>query len=191
MNFEHALNWILTPENALSAAQVFAALVTAAATYALWRVTRVLAIETSELANMTSKPFVVGTLESSGASPSALNLVLRNTGNAAAFDIQLKLTPPLPDHHGNVDPDSTETTKEISLLPPGQVLPLTGVMGREIHGVVYDVTVSWTKEPGGANRDSLDYKVSTKEGFSGGWNAKNMHHVATELQKIRENMRGQ
>jgi hypothetical protein len=168
MDFNEVISWLIAPDNALAIAQVFAAFVTAAATFALWRVTRILAAETADLAAMTSKPFVVGALEASGASPIALNLVLRNTGNAAAFDIQLKLEPALPDFNGYVDPSKTETTKELSLLPPSQALPLQGVMGRDINEVVYSVTVSWAKRPKESDRETLTYSIRAADGFSGG-----------------------
>lgn len=93
MWFENLLKWFAVADNALSFAQLVAAFVTALATFALWRVTRVLAVETKTLAAMTSRPFVVCSLESSGASAIALNLTLRNTGNATAFDVKLELSP--------------------------------------------------------------------------------------------------
>ena len=99
MNFEELFrdvgSWLIEGANLLAFAQLIAAFVTALATIALWRVTKLLANETSVLAEMTSRPFVVCALESSGASAIALNLVLRNTGNAAAFDIEVEISPPL------------------------------------------------------------------------------------------------
>ncbi|UXS45927.1 hypothetical protein [Agrobacterium tumefaciens] len=88
--------WLTQPGNLLTLAQVLAALVTAFATWALWRVTKVLAVETSALAKMTSNPFVVCYLRSGHSNPKAMNLTLENTGNATAFDIQLRVTPALP-----------------------------------------------------------------------------------------------
>lgn len=52
---DSAVAWLAEAANALAAAQLFAALVTAAATFALWRVTRVLSVETKTLAAMTSR----------------------------------------------------------------------------------------------------------------------------------------
>lgn len=80
MTYEGIVEWFLHAANLLAFSQLIAAAVTAWATFALWRVTRVLAVETKTLAAMTSRPFVVCSLESSGASAVALNLTLRNTG---------------------------------------------------------------------------------------------------------------
>jgi len=94
---ESVVAWFAKPENALAFSQLAAAAVTAIATIALWRVTRVLAVETKTLAAMTSQPFVVGTIENAGVSAhTVLNFVLRNSGNATAFDVRAKITPAIP-----------------------------------------------------------------------------------------------
>ena len=123
--------------------QVVASLVTAAATYALWRATKVLAVETTILAKMTAQPFVVSWLESSAALANALNLTLRNTGNATAFDVKLKLSPALPTPIGNPPDSPEETTFETSFLPPGQVLPIQGVLYRNLQHKLYTGQISW------------------------------------------------
>lgn len=191
MSFDAIIAWFSDGENSLAAAQVAVALVTALATLALWRVTRVLAVETSALAKMTSRPFVVGALESSGASATALNLTLRNTGNATAFDIKLEMSPALPKPNGDKPEDDTLTTHEISLLPPEQALHIQGVMGPEVHDKVFAVTVSWAGIPGASDRETLSYKIEAKDGFRGGWNTKGPHHIAEELEKLRKQMQKQ
>lgn len=109
--------WVIA--NFVTLTQVLAALVTAVATIALWRVTRVLAIETTTLAKMTAQPFVVCWLESSASSAIALNLTLRNTGNATAFDIRMVLTPALPENPNQAPTENnSETVFRTSLLPP-------------------------------------------------------------------------
>jgi len=78
---ENVVAWFTVGANILTVAQLVAAFVTAIATIALWRVTRVLADETKTLAAMTSRPFVVSSFESSEADPTAIDVVFRNTGN--------------------------------------------------------------------------------------------------------------
>lgn len=187
------IEWLYTvleyvETNALSLAQLFAALITAAATFALWRVTRVLAAETTVLAKMTAQPFVVCWLESSSASSIALNLTLRNTGNATAFDIQLRLSSALPMPSGEASDNPSETTFATSMLPPGQALKTQGVMGRDLHDQVYRAQISWTTRPGEHEREVLEYSFEPKDGFRGGWNVKGVHHIAEELEKIRRQL---
>lgn len=188
MSFDAIAAWFTDGENLLAAAQVVAALVTALATLALWRVTRVLAVETSALAKMTSRPFVVGALESSGANPKALNLTLRNTGNATAFDIKLEMSPPLPKPNGDKPKGETFTRHEISLLPPEQALHIQGVTGPDVYDEVFAVTLSWAGMPGASDRETLSYKIKFKDGFRGGWGTKGLHHIAEELEKLRKQM---
>lgn len=123
--------WLTQPGNLLTLAQVLAALVTAFATWALWRVTKVLAVETSALAKMTSNPFVVCYLRSGHSNPKAMNLTLENTGNATAFDIQLRVTPALPGPNSNGVVEKDATTFECSLLPPGKDLVIQAVLSTE------------------------------------------------------------
>lgn len=107
-----------------------ATLLTAIATIALVWFTGVLAKETRVLAARTSQPFVICTLESSEASKTAFNQVIRNTGNAAAFNIEIKIDPKLPKLNGGGEHPNLRT---VSLLPPGRSLELTAVTGRDIH----------------------------------------------------------
>ncbi len=183
MSFDAIWAWFCDGENFLAATQVAVGLVTAAAAVALWHATRELAKETSVLAKMTSRPFVVCALESSDADATALNLTLRNTGNATAFDIKLEMSPALPKPNGDKPEDDTLTTHEISLLPPEQALHIQCVKGPEVHGKVFAVTVSWADMPGASDRQNLSYKIEAKDGFRAGWNTKGPHHIATELER--------
>lgn len=135
---------------------------------------------------MTSRPFVVCGIESSLADPTALNLVIRNTGNATAFDIKATITPPLPKPNGEPNEDATQTELEISFLPPGQVLPRKGVMSRDIPQTNFSVVVSWSLEPHSTNRETLEYSIEASDGFRGGWNEKGLHQIAQEIEKIRK-----
>lgn len=186
MTFGSIVEWFSQGANALAFSQLVAAGVTAIATIALWRVTRVLAVETKVLAKMTSQPFVVSSFEFSGADPTALNLTLRNTGNATAFDVKFRITPAPPKANGQPSKNPEEKTYEISLLPPGQMLPLQGVMGRDVKEATYEVWISWSQLPGGKDREQLNYKTEPKDGFRGGFHTKNVHHVANEIERLRQ-----
>ncbi|MFD1482550.1 hypothetical protein [Paracoccus nototheniae] len=188
MSVEAVQQWFSNGANVLVAAQVFAGVVTALATIALWRVTRVLAVETKVLAKMTSQPFVVLNFESSGADPTAINLTLRNTGNATAFDVKLRITPAPPQANGQPAANPEQKAAEVSLLPPGQVLPLQGVMSRDVGDAVYEVWVSWSRMPGSSEREELTYKTEPEHGFRGGFHTKNVHHVVAEIEKLRKEL---
>jgi hypothetical protein len=186
--FENAVAWFAEAANALVFAQLVAAFVTAIATIALWRVTRVLAVETKTLAAMTSRPFVVCSAESSPVSANSFNLVLRNTGNATAFDVKLQLSPPIANPDGSPLADETMTSWEVSLLPPGQALTKYAGFGPDIHDKTYTAKVSWASLPGASVRESLAYEFEAKDGFQGGVITKGPHHIAEELERLRKQL---
>ncbi len=177
--------WLTQPGNLLTLAQVLAALVTAFATWALWRVTKVLAVETSALAKMTSNPFVVCYLRSGHSNPKAMNLTLENTGNATAFDIQLRVTPALPGPNSNGVVEKDATTFECSLLPPSKDLVIQAVLPTEAYEQRFNVDMSWSSRPGDAKREKLSYWFGATDGFRAGWRTKGLHEIADELEKIR------
>lgn len=172
--------------NFVTLAQVLASGVTAVATYALWRATRVLAIETAVLANMTAQPFVVCWLRSSSAGANTMNLTLRNTGNATAFDVKLRVSPALPEPNAVSKATSDESTFDASLLPPGESLPVWPVLSNELQGAEYSAEVSWSRTPGAAERQELRYRFSAKDGFHAGWTVKGTHQIAQEIEKLRK-----
>ncbi|MES2969205.1 MAG: hypothetical protein V4804_10705 [Pseudomonadota bacterium] len=186
MWIESVVAWLAKPENALAFSQLAAAAVTAIATIALWRVTRILAVETKTLAAMTSRPFVVCSAESSPISANSFNLVLRSTGNATAFDVRVQLSPPIANPDGSQLADDTMTSWEVSLLPPGQALTKYVGFGPDIHDKTYSANVSWASLPGSSARESLSYKFQGKDGFQGGVIAKGPHHIAEEFEKLRK-----
>jgi hypothetical protein len=185
MIFDDIVKWFSNSRNILIFAQLIAAFITALATLALWRVTRVLAVETALLAKMTARPFVVCGLESSPVDATALNLVLRNTGNATAFDITAKISPQLPNANGTLTEGKADTSIEVSYLPPTQAMPRQLVMSRDIVDKKYAVEISWALFPHSAERETLAYNFEGKDGFHGGASEKGIHHVAQELEKIR------
>ena len=172
----------------LAGAQVLAAFVTALATLALWRVTKVLARETSTLARMTSQPFVVCSLESSIANPRALDLVIRNTGNATAFDIEFRVSPALPNPDGSEPEDASGADYKVSLLLPEQRLPIHGVLVHNVSNNSYTASGSWAKRPASPDRESIAYQFRPEDGFQGSWRTKGLHQIGNELERIRERM---
>ncbi|ANG96764.1 hypothetical protein A8A54_09955 [Brucella pseudogrignonensis] len=184
-SYQSILSWMSDSANFLTLAQLFAALITAAATIALWRVTRVLAVETKTLAKMTAQPFIVCSLRSSAADATALDLIIQNTGNAVAFNIKVVITPPLPAYNGSTSDEITETVIEISMLPPSLNFQKQGVMGRYVHDKTFAAHIEWASLPQGSQIESLDYQFKADDGFRGGWNVKGMHQLVEEVAKIR------
>jgi hypothetical protein len=187
MWIENAVAWFAVAANTLAFAQLLAAFVTAIATFALWRVTRVLAVETKTLAAMTSHPFVVASFEPSAADSGAFDVVLRNTGNSTAFNIKLTFTPALRTDQEQED-GKEETSFDVSILNPGQGLPLLGVMYRDAPETNFAVSLSWSSTPSSKERERLEYVTKIYTGISRGWNVKSTNEIANELEKIRKHL---
>lgn len=175
-----------SPSNLMAVAQVVAAFVTALATIALWHVTRILAVETKVLSSMTSRPFVIFTIESSLADPTAMDAIVSNTGNATAFDVVVNISPPLPKPNGQRPERETDTELNMSLLAPGRSIPNRGVMSRDVYNQNFLIHVSWSSLPGSSLRESTSYSIEARDGFKGGWGVKGQHQIAEELEKIRK-----
>ncbi|MEF9793102.1 hypothetical protein [Escherichia coli] len=81
-----------------------AALLTAVATFFLWRVTRLLADETKRMVDASVQPHVVVTLEPNSWAAFYFDINIANTGNAPAYDIEIGFNPPLvnAEHRKNI-----------------------------------------------------------------------------------------
>ncbi len=158
MNGETALLW----------AQVAMAGATALATVGL-------VIFTWMLAERSSQPHVVATLEANQWSISHVDLVLANTGNAAAYDITLSFNPPL---------TSDRITKRnkglpfaaMTVLKPGQSFSSFVGNYQEFKDVEYTIKLMWRRKPKGWRHESNEYKFCIDQ-FAG---------IANEVKKIRE-----
>ncbi len=81
MNTDQVISLLVAGTGAL------ATVLTAVATYFLFRVTRVLAVETKRMAEASAQPHVVATLVPNRWSLNYFDLNVDNTGNATAYDI--------------------------------------------------------------------------------------------------------
>lgn len=147
----------MSPTEWIAVASIIAASATAIATGVLVAVTWILAKETRKLAEATSAPRVIATLEPSPWSIIHTNLVLQNAGTGTAYDIKAEFNPALKmDREGEIiDLES----RSLSVLKPGSSfsLFLRGFQNLDKH--VVDVTVSWSRVPGGGVREVNSYRL--------------------------------
>jgi hypothetical protein len=126
---------------------ILTALVTAGATIALWRVTKVLADETKRMASATAQPQVVVNIESNDWSYIHADMHVTNTGNSTAFDIGIEFDPPLIVELDNSQSTAAVPFKNISVLKPGQSLASwIGRMSSYLDST-FVVKVSWRSTP--------------------------------------------
>ncbi|WYX16393.1 hypothetical protein WJ974_07885 [Achromobacter xylosoxidans] len=121
------------------------ALVTAIATFFLWRVTKTLAHETTRMVEAAAQPHIVVTITPNHWSLNHFDIHVDNTGNATAYDIKVSFDPPL---------ENGETRgahlaipfQNISVLKPGQGMA-SHLSGYEsLKNKNYRITISWKRD---------------------------------------------
>ncbi|MEM8311266.1 hypothetical protein Q4R83_05705, partial [Morganella morganii] len=124
---------------AITITSVIAALVTAVSTFFLWRVTRMLAVETKKMAESASQPHIVITLEPTDVSINHFNMVISNTGNATAYNIISDITPSIN--------DKPIPFQNVSVLKPGDSIKSFFTSFFEIKNKEFKITTTWLKKP--------------------------------------------
>ena len=129
----------------------WAALLTAVATFFLWRVTRLLADETKRMVDASVQPHVVVTLEPNSWAAFYFDINIANTGNAPAYDIEIGFNPPLvnAEHRKN----KGIPFSKVSVLKNGHSLNSSLCKYEQIKDQVYSVSISWSKQPGSTERE--------------------------------------
>ncbi|SFW56238.1 hypothetical protein [Pseudomonas sp. NFACC10-1] len=149
-------SWV---NDAFSAGGVIATVVTAVATIFLWRVTKLLAKETTRMAEASDQPHVVATLTPNRWSLQHYDLAVDNTGNATAYDIRIDFNPPLENGQGR-QKDAKIPFERVSVLKPGQGLRSYLADINVLRGKSFEVTISWRHgskaKPREANVYTLD-----------------------------------
>lgn len=138
---DSAQTWITT---FIAFGGLLGTLVTAVATLFLWRVTKLLAVETKRMAEASAQPHVVATLDPNRWSMRHFDLKVDNTGNATAYDIKVDFTPPLINGEGRAG-GMAVPFENISLLKPGQGVSSYLAEYPLVRKQVYSVRVSWRR----------------------------------------------
>lgn len=175
-----------TAQNLLVVAQVVGAFVTAGATIALWRVTQALVDETKRMAQATSQPHIVATIEPNRWSMRFLDLIVENTGNAPAYDIHVGFNPPL-DFDREVRAEIVPL-QSISTLKPGmRISTYLGRFGSQ-QQKKFTVSVRWKRSPYDQGDESYTYQLdmSDYEGIGRLGEGDPLVQIANQIKKMRE-----
>ena len=180
---QDCIDWIIESITFIDLVQVLATSVIAFATFVLWLATRNLARASKQ------KPFAVCFMESSLHSLHAVNVMVKNTGNAAAFDIKVNITPALPKVGVQCDYE-TETNRKISILAPDQPLSCAAFQIQETPEDIkkyplkeFNVIVSWASKPKGQNRETISYTIGNIDDFRRKWTDNGLHEIHQALEK--------
>lgn len=178
--------WLISA-NWSAVGQTAAALVTASATIALVFATVVLARETRNMADRAARPHVVVTIESNQWAINHADVRVANTGNAAAYDIQITFEPQLP-HFRDTRSTPFQT---ISVLRPGQEM-ISHIDKFSKLSDKYVVAIDWRRAPKEGKRESLNYELNIDEleNIARLGASTPLIQIASEIKKMREDMHG-
>jgi hypothetical protein len=149
-------SWI---SNAIAFAAALGTAVTAVATYFLWRVTKVLAHETTRMAEASSQPHIVATLKPNQWTMRHFDLHIDNTGNGTAYDVSVEFDPPLLSG-GARHVESGVPFRRVSVLTPGQRLSSYLCDFATVKGTTYKVKISWRRNASSSTEEHNEYTLS-------------------------------
>jgi hypothetical protein len=174
-------------------AAAIGAAVTAVATIALWRVTKVLANETTRMADATGQPQIVATLRPNPWTLMYAQIAITNSGNASAFDVTMVFDPPLIVHYSEQRSENRPLPfQKVSILRPGETLSSHVGKSFPLLEKTYWVTTSWLRHPQDIKRHSLSYTLSMADvqGLEQLGGGDPLVQIAQEIKHIREDWRG-
>lgn len=161
MAWEDAMRWVGDALNG-GTIQVAAAAITAIASAVLGFATWVLAKETKVLSRATSQAHVTVTLEPNPWAANFVDLIVSNSGNAVAYDIEASFEPPLPE--GDEGPSHRRSMaaplSHISVLRPAQTMQSNLCEFAKVSKKSYRVTITWAHHPEARKREKLSYELS-------------------------------
>lgn len=187
MDWPAILSSLVTGAGAV--ATIIGTLVTAVATVFLWRVTKVLAVETRRMADASAQPQVVVSIEPNQWAMMYADITVANTGNATAFDIVVVFDPPI--QRENSEAERPFPLERVSLLRPGRKITNFLSSFEPLLNHTYEATVSWKRDPRTDQRQSLTYQINMAD-FEGRGHlgaASPITQIADEIKKMRDDWR--
>ncbi|WFU47724.1 hypothetical protein [Sinorhizobium terangae] len=167
--------------------QTIAAIVTAATSVALGYLTWVLAKETRVLSRATSQAHVTVTFEPNLWAMHWVDIVVANSGNAVAYDIEVSFDPPLPRLSERSEANGVPL-QHISILRPTQSIKSSLCENSRLTDRAYRVTIGWRPSPKAQKREALTYVLSLADydDVSRLGAASPLVQIAEQMKKLRE-----
>jgi hypothetical protein len=115
-----------------------------------------------------------------------LELKVDNTGNGTAYDIQVHITPPVP--QAAARDGRTMPLQNISVLKPGQGVASFLCEYGQVKGQAFQVSTSWRRDPSLPARETNTYTLDMRhlEGISRLGGPDPLTEIADQVKKIRE-----
>lgn len=171
-------------------AVALSAWVTAISTFVLAALTGVLAWATWKLFREGRAPQVVAALEANKWSRRHVDLVVQNSGNATAFDVEVLFSPQLPVFK-EAKKLGEQALGRISLLRPEQSLSTFQCEFSEVVDTNFEVVTKWKRHPSHLRKETLKYSLNVdglKNRASLGAESPEIQ-IADNVKKIREDLK--
>ncbi|RWP68175.1 hypothetical protein [Mesorhizobium sp.] len=171
--------------NLFTYSQFILAAATAVTSVALAWITYILAKHTKRMADNTSTPHIVVTIEPNRWSIIHFDLIVSNTGNATAYDIKIAFNPPLPS--ADARRELSMPLQNLSVLRPGHQISSYLAEYSKLKDQAYSVTVTWKFSPKSRDDSSSyllnisDYDAITRLGA-----VEPSVQIAEQLKKFRD-----
>lgn len=137
-------------------------LVTAVATFFLWRVTRTLAVATQTMADAAAQPHIVATITPNVWSMRHFDIHIENTGNSTAYEIHVEFDPPLQNGEPRSHMSSTPF-QNVSLLKPGHQLSSHLSDYERLKGKLFKVKICWKRSPSASDWQTNKYELRMQD----------------------------
>lgn len=175
-------DWV---KDAIGIGGLLGTLVTAVATFFLWRVTQTLALETERMAEAAAQPHVVATLGLNRWAMNHFDLHVDNTGNATAYGIEVSFDPEL--INGQARRTKDIPLQRISVLKPGQGMTSYVCEAELLADKTFNVRITWRKSSSSADVQSNAYVLNMSEhkGISR-LGSEPLVQIATHVKKLEE-----
>jgi hypothetical protein len=156
------MHWLLSQAESLwgfilAHKDAITSIVTAAATVALAVLTFVLARATKAMAVAASSSNVIVSLEPNQWSLMHIDMIVQNTGNDAAFDVSVLVSPTL--ENASVRDGLPFPFDKISVLRPGQSMSCFINEFAYFDGKVFDIEVRWKRKPNSRKIEKNFYQI--------------------------------
>lgn len=164
--------------------EIVVPVVTMVATIVLAVFTWVLARATKQLARATSQPRVTATIQPNLWSMVHCDLIVENTGNAPAYEVEIEITPE--PKQAEARGESEPPLRNISVLRPGQEMKSFLSDFDSIADQEFKITISWKYNPRDNKTNTMSYYHRLPKGVTrlGAWSPE--IQMAESIKRMRE-----
>lgn len=171
----------------LAVLKIVVSAVTACATIGLVYVTVVLARATKAMAKASSTAMVTAMIEPNVWSLMHCDLVVHNSGNGSAYDVEIEISPEI--GQSEVRDSRNLPMQNISIIRPGQQLrsyltEMTSVLEQQ-----FNITVRWRESPEANRQEEVSYDHFIPKDVSQLGASSPLVQIAEQVKKMREDWR--